>query len=105
MAQPKDGQGVSERGLKQRVLAAPQSSAIFTIVMDVAMILAAILARSVLLYTLKRFAPPEAHNWAIEVLEGVMDIGLVCVAVTYTVFDLLKLLVRSFKELKREYEN
>ena len=79
-----------------------RGSVILSILLDTLVIVTAIGSRWVLLNMFQRLVPSEQHTFAFAWLERISDYGLVLTALVFTVFDLLKVIVRSFKGLKAD---
>jgi hypothetical protein len=73
-----------------------------TILLDGVVILTAIVVRAVLLMVLHKLIPEDREGWAIKRLEWIIDVGMVSAAVIFTVFDLLKRLLRGYRHLRQE---
>lgn len=73
-----------------------------TIGMDAASIWAAVAMRGFFLAQIHKGTAPEAINWALRLMDWILDVGLVGTVLAIAVFDLAKRIRRSYRSFKYE---
>lgn len=81
-------------------LVASRVEILSTLVIDAGLTVGAAFVRTAALWMLHRVGDTSALGWPILVLEWILDFGLVGTAGVITLFDLLKRIRVSFRELK-----
>ena len=87
-----------------RELGAIHLEFVVTIVLDGAVIIAAILVRWGIVALLRYTTPADTHTWAVRALEWIADVGVVTAAGTFAAFDLVKRVLQSWRRLRRVWQ-
>jgi hypothetical protein len=72
-----------------------------TLLLDTLIAITAVVVRWLLLKLIGWLSPEAERGFAVTWLERVTDVGLVATAVIFFIFDLAKIVVRSYQSLRR----
>ncbi len=74
---------------------------ISTLLLDTLIAVTAVCVRWLLLKLIGQLSPEAERGFAVTWLERITDVGLVATAVIFFIFDLAKIVVRSYQSLRR----